>query len=160
MTSDVTEAGRVLVIGVGNTLRGDDGVGVAVARSLAGQTLPDGVCVLEGGTEGLNLLFEMEHAGRVILIDAADMGKAPGEVSVIDGKLLDGSIKGSFSSVHGMGIAEVLAVGRAIGVDPAVTIVAIQPDHLGPTEGLSAALEPRVPEYVRLTKALLPTRAG
>ena len=146
---------RALVIGVGNTLRGDDGVGVHVARTLTCQPLPEGVEVLEGGTEGLNLLFEMERADRVVLIDAAEMGKAPGEARVFGSTLLEGSTKACFSSLHGIGIAEVLALGRSIGVEPEVTILAIQPADVRLREGLSDALAARIPEYVELAKGLL-----
>jgi len=147
---------RVLVIGVGNTLRGDDGIGVAVARALAAEALPEGVRVIDGGTEGLNLLFQMEDADRVIIIDAAEMKKQPGQAAVIDGRRVDESAA-TFSDTHGFGVAEVLVLGRTIGVDPEVTIVAIQPEHIGPQDGLSETLAPRVPEYVELTKALLAT---
>jgi hydrogenase maturation protease len=146
---------RTLVIGVGNTLRGDDGVGVHVARALAGQPLPDGVEVLDGGTEGLNLLFELERADRVILLDAADMRTSPGQARVLDSTLLAESAKARFSSLHGIGIAEVLAVGRAVGVQPEVTILAIQPADVRPRDGLSEALAARVPEYVKLAEGLL-----
>ena len=68
-----------MVIGLGNPLRGDDGVGVRVAEALAEQALPDDVEVVDGGTQGLGLVNLMEGRQRVILVDAADMGKAPGE---------------------------------------------------------------------------------
>ena len=92
---------------------------------------------------------------RVIFIDAAEMGKPPGEVRVLDGASLDKIAEWRFSSTHGFGIPEVVALGRSIGVEPEVTIVAIQPEHIGPQEGLSEVLEGRLPEYVDLTKALL-----
>ena len=75
--TDHANGGRTLVIGVGNTLRGDDGVGVHVARELARRPLPEGVEALDGGTQGLDLIFRLEEADRVILIDAA---KSPSDV--------------------------------------------------------------------------------
>lgn len=146
---------RALVIGVGNTLRGDDGVGVYVARALACEPLPDVVEVLDGGTEGLSLLFEMERADRVILIDAADMEQSPGECRALDPEHLADGTQVRFSSLHGIGIAEVLALGRSVGVEPDVTILAIQPADIQPRDGLSEALAARLPEYVELAKGLL-----
>ena len=96
---------RLLVIGVGNTLRGDDGVGVRVAQALANHPLPEGVTVLDGGTEGLDLLFHLEEADRVILIDAAEMGQTPGEARVLDGERLEAATDVGFSSTHGFGVA-------------------------------------------------------
>jgi hydrogenase maturation protease len=155
MTQEASNGGGTLVIGVGNTLRGDDGVGVHVARALACRPLPETVEVLDGGTEGLNLLFEMERADRVILIDAASMEQPPGESRTFDSALLASSAKPRFSSLHGFGIAEVLALGRSVGVEPEVTILAIQPADIGPRDGLSAELAARVPEYVELVEGLL-----
>jgi hydrogenase maturation protease len=150
-----TDGERVLVIGVGNTLRGDDGVGVHVARELARGPLPEGVAVLDGGTEGLDLIFHFEEARRVVLIDAAHMGRPPGEATVFDGRLLDRATNVRFASTHGFGVAEVLALGRSIGVEPEVTIVGIQPRDTALRDGLSEPLASRLPEYVELTKGLL-----
>jgi hydrogenase maturation protease len=155
MAQTAPNGGRALVIGVGNTLRGDDGVGVHVARALACHPLPDAVEVLDGGTEGLNLLFEMERADRVILIDAAEMEQDPGECRTFDAKQLADSSKVHFSSLHGIGIAEVLALGRSVGVEPDVTILAIQPADIRLRDGLSEMLAARLPEYVELAKGLL-----
>ena len=151
---------KTLVIGVGKTLRGDDGIGVAVARSLADYSLPEGVWVVDGGTEGLDLIFRMEEADRVVLIDAAEMGREVGEAMVLDNELLEKGVHADFSSTHGFGVAEVLALGRSVGVEPEVSVVAIQPEHIGPRDGLSDSLASRLPEYVELTKALLEPEAG
>ncbi len=155
MAETVSDDRRTLVIGVGNTLRGDDGVGVHVARALACEPLPDAPEVIDGGTEGLNLLFRIEGAERVILIDAADMDEAPGEARTFDAALLENSTKVSFSSVHGIGVAEVLALARSVGVQPQVTILGIQPADIRPRDGLSDALALRVPDYVERVKGLL-----
>jgi len=150
-----TEGKQLLVIGVGNTLRGDDGVGVRVAQALADRPLPEGVAVLDGGTEGLDLLYHLETADRVILIDGAVMGKAPGEVRVFGGELVHATPEVRFSSTHGFGVAEVLTLGRSIGVTPEVTVVGIQPGELGPRDGLSEALESHLTEYVKLVEGLI-----
>src|SRR5690242_509820 len=70
--------GVTVVIGLGNPLMGDDGLGIAVAQRLSGWELPEDVQVVDGGTWGLNLLPVIEDAGRVILVDAIDVGAAPG----------------------------------------------------------------------------------
>ncbi len=147
---------RTLVIGVGNLLRGDDGVGVRVAQALARMPLPEGVEVIDGGTQGLDLLFELEQADEVVLIDAAEMGRAPGEARVFDAALLDGEAGVRFSCLHGIGIAEVVAIGRAVGVEPKLTIVGIQPADTNPQEGLSNTLAAHLPEYVALVRGKLP----
>ena len=74
----------VRIIGIGNPLRGDDGVGVVVAECLQQRNLPGGVEVLDGGLGGLTLIDYFEDVARVILVDAADVGAAPGSIEVID----------------------------------------------------------------------------
>ncbi|MBM3475325.1 MAG: hydrogenase maturation protease [Armatimonadetes bacterium] len=145
---------RLLVIGVGNTLRGDDGVGVRIAQALAERPLPEHVTVLDGGTEGLDLLFHLETADRVILIDAANMGEAPGEAKVLEADRLAEAPGVGFSSTHGFGVAEVLALGRSVGIDPHVTVVGIQPEDARLRDGLSESLARRMPEYVRLVEGI------
>lgn len=68
----------VLVLGIGNTLLGDEGVGVHVARALLDHPLPPGIRVLDGGTGGLVLLEPLMEAERVVLVDATADGAAPG----------------------------------------------------------------------------------
>jgi hydrogenase maturation protease len=70
-----------LVLGLGNVIMGDEGVGVHVVRALEKHTLPAGVECLDGGTGGFILLEPLENAGRIILIDAAADGNPPGTVT-------------------------------------------------------------------------------
>ncbi|MGQ9731504.1 MAG: hydrogenase maturation protease [Candidatus Zipacnadales bacterium] len=151
--------GRTLVIGVGSTLRGDDGVGVWVVQELARQQLPEGVEVLDGGLEGVDLVFRFEGAERVILIDAADMGCKPGEARVFNAEALGGGLQARFSSTHGFGIREAVEFSRLIGVPPVITVVGIQPQDLSLGKGLSETLARRLREYVELTKGLLASDA-
>ena len=72
---------KVLVLGLGNVLMADEGIGVHVVRALEKHTLPEGVECLDGGTGGFVLLEPMQNADRVILIDAAADGNSPGTVT-------------------------------------------------------------------------------
>jgi hydrogenase maturation protease len=62
---------KTLVLGLGNVLMGDEGIGVEVVRALEQRGVPDGVECLDGGTGGFTLLEPLENADRIILIDAA-----------------------------------------------------------------------------------------
>jgi len=70
-----------LVLGLGNVLMGDEGVGVAVVRQLEQHSLPAGVECLDGGTGGLVLLEPLQRADRIILIDAAADDTTPGTIT-------------------------------------------------------------------------------
>jgi hydrogenase maturation protease len=72
---------KTLVLGLGNVILGDEGVGVHVVRALEKQALPDGVECLDGGTGGFILLEPLQNADRIILIDAAADGNPPGTVT-------------------------------------------------------------------------------
>ena len=71
---------KTLVVGLGNILMGDEGVGVHVIRALERQSLPEGVECLDGGTGGFVLLEPLEQADRILMIDAAADDTPPGTV--------------------------------------------------------------------------------
>lgn len=72
---------KTLILGLGNVIMGDEGIGVHVVREIEKHPLPQNVECLDGGTGGFILLEPLENAGRVILIDAAADGNAPGTVT-------------------------------------------------------------------------------
>lgn len=78
----------VLVAGCGNLLRGDDGVGPVLIRHLWERGVPDGARLVDGGTAGMDVAFQMRGAQRVVIIDAAATGSAPGTVFEVPGEEL------------------------------------------------------------------------
>jgi hydrogenase maturation protease len=78
-----------LIIGCGNLLRGDDGVGPMVIRRLWDLGLPPGVRVADGGTGGMDVAFKMRGADRVVIIDAARTGSPPGTLYQVPGHELE-----------------------------------------------------------------------
>lgn len=81
--SQQTKSKKTLVLGLGNLLMGDEGVGVHVVRALARRVLPCGVECLDGGTGGFTLLGPLEDADHIVLVDAAADGHPPGTVTRI-----------------------------------------------------------------------------
>lgn len=78
----------VLVIGCGNLLRGDDGVGPIMVRHLWERGVPDGARLVDGGTAGMDVAFQMRGADRVVIIDASATGVKPGTVYRVPGREL------------------------------------------------------------------------
>ena len=76
-----TDGKKTLVLGLGNVIMGDEGVGVHVVRALEKHSLPANVECLDGGTGGFILLEPLQNAGHIILIDATDDGNPPGTVT-------------------------------------------------------------------------------
>lgn len=81
MASRQNSNSKTLILGLGNVLMGDEGIGVHVVRALEKRPLPPGVECLDGGTGGFVLLEPLQSAGRTILIDAAADGNPPGTVT-------------------------------------------------------------------------------
>jgi hydrogenase maturation protease len=144
----------VLIIGLGNPLRGDDGVGVHVAQMLAETPLPDGVEVVDGGTQGLGIVNLLEGRRRVILIDAADVGRAAGEFVrfELDEARLIGENR--HLSVHSAGLRDALLLAQALKMlPPRVTVFGVQPAHLAWDSGLSAPVKAALPQLMAAVRA-------
>jgi hydrogenase maturation protease len=138
---------RVLVAGVGNVLRRDDGFGPAVVAALG--ELPAGVDVVETGIGGVALLQEiMAGCDALVLVDAVDRGEPPGTVVVLEPEVGEAV---HVPDVHLANPDRVLAMARAMGALPErVLVVGCQPadaDELG--EGLSEPVARAVPVAVR-----------
>jgi hydrogenase maturation protease len=127
----VTNSGKkTLVLGLGNILMGDEGVGVHVVRALEQRTLPADVECLDGGTGGFTLLEPLQSAGRVLLVDAAADGNPPGTVTRTTPR---------FSrdypptlTAHDIGVKDLLDVFYIQGGGPEVILYAISIDPRQP----------------------------
>ena len=136
----------VLVVGLGNPLMGDDGVGCAVAERLAGDSrLPEWVEVICGGSDLLRYTGEMQGRSRVVVIDAIQDESGPGGVTVFDESLLGLDERQS----HAHQLSAVQAIHLLRTVTPArYTLVGISIASATATAGLSPTLENRMPEIL------------
>jgi hydrogenase maturation protease len=165
----VSPTARILVAGMGNVLRLDDGFGVEAARQLQVCTLPDHVRVVESGISGISLVQEMlEGYDTLILLDAVDHGGDPGTIYVLEPQIDDlGSYEPTarqdfLADMHYATPQRVLILARALGVlPPRVLVVGCQVqrcDDLG-TE-LSGPVRLAVAEAVATTLRLLKCKSG
>ncbi len=130
---------KTKIIGLGNPLMGDDGLGPAVIERLAERKIA-GVDLLDGGVAGLGLIGCMEDVESVIFVDAALMQTEPGTIRVFrPDEVVSMKPEGSFS-LHGMDVLSVLELARAVDVEPEVTVVAVEPFSVEPRYGLSEAM--------------------
>lgn len=104
----------IAIIGCGNTNRTDDGVGVWVIRALHDHNLPDDVRLIDAGTGGMDVMFKIVDATRVILIDAATTGAQPGTIYRVPGEELATLPPPNNLSLHNFRWEHALAVGRMI----------------------------------------------
>ncbi len=119
----------ILVLGLGNTLMQDDGLGVHAATGLElWAENREGVRVRDGGTLGLSLLPEVESCSALIVLDAAMLGGAPGDVRTFEGDAMDAQLSGKKYSVHEVALFDLLAAAELMGGKPARrALVGVQP---------------------------------
>jgi hydrogenase maturation protease len=138
-----------LVLGLGNILQQDDGLGVRAAELLAERLLPPNVCVREAGTPGIGLVSQIEGWSRVYLIDAAQMNQEPGvwrRFGTDDVKL---SVQDDILSLHEPDVAGALALAEAVKILPEeVIIYAVEPQQVGWGEQLSPCVQASLPGLV------------
>jgi len=145
----VGAGGPILILGIGNILMGDEGVGVHVVRHLEARGLPEGVACLDGGTGSFQLLDALQSASRVVLVDATVDGAPPGTV-----RRLRPRFSKDFPrtlTAHDIGLKDLLDAFYLLGERPDVTLFAVSiraPGGLGLE--LTDELSGRVPEIAGL----------
>src|SRR3989338_679479 len=142
---------KTLVLGLGNTLLGDDGIGVLVLDRL-GDLGPE-VEVVNGATGGLSLFETLKGFPKVVVIDAVEMGKAPGAIARFSAEeLLRLPVSRNFS-LHEFGLFEVLKLGQSLNEDFGhVIIIGVQPKQVLHLESLSSEIEAKMPEIFEKIK--------
>jgi hydrogenase maturation protease len=121
----------VVVLGLGNTLLGDDGAGIQVVQHLrAGRAMPQGVRCIDGGTLSFSLLDDIQNTDALIVVDAAQLGEAPGTVHIYHDQAMDLFLLSKRScSVHEVSLSELLDMSRLTGRLPARrAFIGIQPE--------------------------------
>jgi hydrogenase maturation protease len=148
---------RVLVIGVGNPLMSDDGVGQRLLEALAARVTPDDrVEFLDAGTLGFMLLPHVEQCDALLALDAANVGGAPGELRIFEGADFDAFVRRPRCSVHELGLHDLLDAARLMGALPARrALVGVQPERLGWGMALSPPVEAALPAAVESAAGLL-----
>lgn len=139
----------IMVLGIGNILRGDDGIGIHVIEAMRPHILARSsrqtVTLRDGGTIGLALLPEIQDAGALIVIDAAEFGAEPGTVRVMQGAEMDAQLGGKKRTAHEVALADLMAAAELTGSRPVrCALVAVQPAstawQLTPTESVASAV--------------------
>ncbi len=146
---------RLAIIGLGNPLRGDDGIGPRLVEQLRQRPLPPGVAVIDGGTGGLSLLFLLEEGWeRVVIVDAADVGREAGDFARFTPEEVRLARAADPFSFHDAGLSEVLALAEALGHElPPIVVFGVQPGALDWREGLSEAVQRALPALVEAVMA-------
>lgn len=138
-----------VVMGLGNPIMGDDGLGLAVLDHLrTAYAFPPEVELVDGGTWGMNLLPVIEDAAQLILIDAIDAGVPPGTFVRLEHDRLPRYLATKISP-HQVDLRDVLALAELRGTMPADTVaLGLQPASIEMRHSLSKIVRSAVPELV------------
>jgi hydrogenase maturation protease len=142
---------RIVVLGVGNILLSDEGIGVrAIEKLQRDYHLPPEVVVIDGGTTGMEMLEDLSNADHIIIIDAVRSGKSPASIV----RLVDEQVPVFFKtklSPHQIGLSDVLATLALMGEQPGgITVIGVEPVSLETSMSLTPQVEARLPEVVDL----------
>lgn len=142
---------RIMVMGVGNILLSDEGLGIRFLDEMAKKRTPENVELLEGGTAGLELVYLIQEVDFLIIIDAINAKAEPGALFRFqpgDLKVFPEKYEVSF---HQIGIIEVLTMAKVLGQAPQTLIFGIQPKSLEWGMDISPeiqALFPRLVDFI------------
>lgn len=145
---------KTLVLGIGNLLLTDDGVGIRAIQLLEEQyTLPEEVQVVDGGTCGLDLLQFLEGVDHLVILDAASLGKTPGSILRMEGDQVPAYLALK-TSPHEIGLPELLFTARLTDIyPPRVVVLGMQPESIETSLGLTPAVAAHLNELVEMAAA-------
>ena len=138
---------KVVIIGIGNLILRDEGVGVHAVRELEGRELPPGIEVIDGGTATMELLPVFQEAERIIVIDALKGEGKPGTIYRLTPDDLMGETERPLS-LHQVGLLEVLGMARQLGGEPDVVIIGIEPKEISWGMELTPEVEAKLPRVI------------
>lgn len=148
----------LLVLGVGNWLMGDEGVGVHAARHLANAAWPAHVTIVDGGTGGFHLLSCLQDYPRVVMIDATMDGQPDGTVSVLHPRYASDYPRAL--SAHDIGLRDLIEAAALLGPLPAVDLITVSiSDIRSMVTELSPAVANAIPQVLALVSNLVASRA-
>jgi hydrogenase maturation protease len=135
----------IAVVGIGNNLLQDDGVGIHALHHYEAHHADADVCCLDAGTVGLALMDRLANLQGLVAVDAMRLGKPPGTVTVLVGEEMDRHLRNHHGSVHELGLSDILDALRLCGDLPANrALVGIEPEQMDwgtePTPTVAAAI--------------------
>jgi hydrogenase maturation protease len=147
-------APRILILGVGNVLMGDEGVGVHAVRLLEQRAWPASVSLLDGGTGGFHLLSHIGDCDVLVMIDATLDGRPPGTVSVIEPRYASDFPKAL--SAHDIGLKDLVESAAILGMLPRVLLVTVSVAGLQPMQlEMSEAVRASLPDVTEIVAGLV-----
>lgn len=148
---------KTLVLGIGNSLMGDDGVGIHAVNIMQSENNHEEVTYMDGGTLSFSLTDSIADAENLIVIDAAELGQSPGAVHIYENEDMDQFIRnGKCLSVHEVSLAEIMDMVTLTEDLPVKrALIGIQPEKLDWDQDLSASIAEVMPFVCDQTRHLI-----
>ena len=148
---------RALVLGVGNILVQDEGIGVRALEWLQAHYASGNVEMIDGGTMGLDLLHYLQGVDHLLILDAIQANKVPGAIITLTGSDVPTFLSMKISP-HQIGVQDLLATAQLMGyTPPVVVILGVQPAHLSVGLDMSPAVAAQIEPLARLSVEQLET---
>lgn len=145
---------KILILGIGNLLMGDEGVGVHTIKALEGKTFPENVDILDGGTGGFHLMAYFQEYENIIMIDATMDRKPAGTVSIIEPKFASDFPK--TLSAHDIGLKDMIESITILGTLPNIYLITVTIDTIQSMQmELSTKVKDAIPEVIKKIDALV-----
>jgi hydrogenase maturation protease len=142
---------KIAVLGIGNLLLSDDGVGVHVIKKLQDEyEFPESVELIDGGTKGLDLLPLFEGKDKILIVDAANFKKEPGTIDTVEGDKIPAFLSSKLS-VHQIGLPDTLFAAKLMDITPAeMSLIGIQPKSMETGTELSEVVKDRMDQLIKI----------
>jgi hydrogenase maturation protease len=157
MADSQKNSGRIVVLGLGNLLLKDEGIGVHVVHALQRRDLPANVELIDGGTSSLDILLLQEGPYKLVVVDAMKAGRKPGTIykTRFDAQQMHelahtfSKKKNSTLSLHQVGLVDALLVAQKTECGPdQVTIIGVEPNQIDGGLELTEPVSERMPQII------------
>jgi len=140
---------KIAVIGIGNILRRDDGIGIIVLESLLNFYKKEGIDYFNFGTASFDLMHRMQSYDEVVLIDAINASLAPGNCRIFKLKDIKYNVKESAISTHELNLTGIFELSKKLKLKTKIYVAGIQVEDTSWAEGLSESLEEKKNDIVK-----------
>lgn len=140
---------KIAVIGLGNTLRRDDGIGIVILESLLNFYKNDKIDYLNFGIASFDLIHRLENYKKVLLIDAIDAGLLPGELKIFGLEKINFNLKDKITSSHELNLKNIFELCKKFKIKTKIYVAGIQIKDVSWQEGLSKELEEKKEENIK-----------
>ncbi len=140
------------VIGLGNSLRGDDGIGPQIIQNLVNEGAGNYYDLCDAGSDPFDILEKLLQPEPVLVIDCARMGLKPGSVRRISAKETGFPESTYGLSLHGFNLADVWKMAQTMGVENDLIVIGVEPEKMNFNTGLSVAVQKSIPTIMNMVR--------